>query len=104
MLSNEPGLQFVRSKNIADNKVVRALIASFIRLLRDIQAALNNDLVGLEQPRDLYRNLFPAARRTLYPGNLGNITAHGNRNAAKELNPFCNGIDHLDLLTEVLIK
>ena len=61
-------------------------------------------LVGFEQAGDLDGHLFPASWRTADAGGLGYICAHGDGDAAKELNALGDGIDHLDLLVEVFVE
>src|ERR1700722_4391381 len=83
MLADEPGLQLIGAQNIADNQIVGSLISRFVGQIRDVEAALNDDLVSLEKAGDLYRNLFPATRRPLEARDLGDISAHGDSDAAE---------------------
>src|ERR1700733_4041570 len=83
MLANEPGLQLVGAENIADNQIVGSLISRFVRQIRDVETALNDHLVSLEETGDLNRHLFPATRRPLDSGYLGYAAAHRDRDAAK---------------------
>ena len=70
----------------------------------DVEAALDDEFVGLEEAGDLDGHLFPAAGRARDAGGLACIAAHGDGDAAEELNALGDGVDHLDLLVEVLIE
>jgi len=74
------------------------------RLPRDIEATLDDDLVGFEESGDLDLNPFPAARTTRDAGHLGHITTHGDGDAAEELDSLGDGVDHLNLLVEVFVE
>jgi hypothetical protein len=71
VLTDEPGLKLVWAEDVADDQVVGAPIACLVGRLRDIEATMDDDLVGLEESGDLDRNPFPAARRTRDAGHLG---------------------------------
>jgi len=104
VLADEPGLQLVGTEDVADDEVVGALVAGLAGIFGDVEAALNDDLVGFEEPGDLDGHLFPAARRALNAGGFGHVAAHGDGDAAEELNALGDGVDHLDLLVEVLVE
>ncbi len=104
VLADEPGLELVGAEDVADDEIVGALIAGFRRPLGDVEAALDDEFVGLEEAGDLDGNLFPAAGRTVDAGDLGYIAAHGDGDAAEELDALGDGVDHLNLLVEVLIE
>ena len=63
VLAEEPGLEFVGAEDVADDEVVGALLAGLVGGFGDVEAALDDDLVGLEEAGDLDGNLFPAAGR-----------------------------------------
>ncbi len=49
-------------------------------------------------------HLFPASRRALDTGGLGYVAAHGDGDAAKELDALGDGVDHFNLFVEVLVE
>ena len=104
MLAEEPGLQFVGTEDVADDEVVGALVAGLAGGFGDVEAALDDEFVGLEEAGDLDGDLFPAAGRAWDAGGLACIGAHGDGDAAEELNALADGVDHLELLVEVLIE
>src|SRR5215468_4197634 len=65
MLVQKPLLEFVGAEHIADDQVVRAFVANRLGLRRQLAALSNDDLVCVEQTRDLDWHFFPAAWRTL---------------------------------------
>src|SRR5260370_21971576 len=85
VLADEPGLQLVRTEDVADDEVVGALVAGFCGRVGYIEAALDDDLVGFEEAGDLDGHLFPASRRALDAGGLGYVWGHGDGDAAEEL-------------------
>src|SRR6266550_5819006 len=104
VLADEPGLQLVGPEDVADDKVVGALIAGVAGGFGDVEATLDDDLVGLEEAGDLDGHLFPASRRALDAGGLGYVAAHGDGDAAEKLDALGDGVDHFDLLVEVLVE
>jgi hypothetical protein len=104
VLTDEPGLEFVGPEDVTDDQVVGALIARFVGGVGDVEAALDDDFVGFEEAGDLDGHLFPASRRTADAGDLGYVAAHGDGDAAKELDALGDGVDHLDLLVEVFVE
>ena len=67
-------------------------------------AMANDNLMRIQQSRNLDRNLFPASGRTLDACGLGHIRSHGKRDSAKQLNPFSDRVHDLRLLSIVLIE
>ena len=64
----------------------------------------DNDVMGIQQPRNLHGNFFAAARRALNTGDFSNISRHGQTHATEELNALSNGINQLNLLGKMLIE
>ena len=60
VLPDKPRLQLIWPQNVADDHVVGAVVARLVGGLGDVGALLDDDLVRLEQPRDLHGHLFPA--------------------------------------------
>src|SRR5215469_6374392 len=59
--------------------------------------------MGIQQSRQLDRNFFAVARRTLDLSGFGYVRRHRDAHAAEQLNPFRNGIDQLNLLIVVFV-
>src|SRR5882757_8427827 len=104
VLAYEPGLEFVGPEDVADDEVVGALVAGLVGGFGDVKATLDDDLVSLEEAGDLDGHLFPAAWRALDAGGFGYVAAHGDGDAAKELDALGDGVDHFNLLVEVLVE
>jgi hypothetical protein len=104
VLADEPGLEFVGAEDVADDEVVGALVAGFVGCFGDVEAALDDQLVGFEETGDLDGHLFPAAGRAPDPGSFGYVCSHGDGDTAKELNALGDGVDHFDLFVEVLVE
>ena len=64
MLAEEPNLQLVGAQDVADCQIVGPVVAQFISPLGKFTARPNDDFVGVQQARELYRDLFTSARRT----------------------------------------
>src|SRR6266404_4721803 len=56
MLAQEPYLQFVGAENVADGQVVGAVVAQFVGALGELAALPDDDLMGIEQSRELHRD------------------------------------------------
>ena len=104
MVADEPALKLVGAEHIANDQIIRALIAGIVGCFRDVEAGFHDDFVRLKQARDLHRYLFAADRRRRDAGVLGDIAAHCDRYAAEELDTFSDGVDNFHLLFEMLIK
>ena len=104
MLADEPRLKLVGTEDIGDGKVVGAVVASFIGRISDLLAVFHDDPVRLEEAGDLHRDLFSTTRGGRNLAYLGYITAHGDADAAEELNAFRNRINEFNLLFEVLVE
>src|SRR5260370_17140538 len=63
VLAYEPGLELVGAEDVADDEVVGALVAGFAGGFGDVEAALDDELVGFEEAGDLDGHLFPASGR-----------------------------------------
>src|ERR1700689_1536640 len=64
----------------------------------------DDDLVGVEEARNLDRHFFPAPRRTLNARGFGHIGRHRKRNAAEKLYPLGDGVDDFRLLSVMLVE
>ena len=65
VLTEEPCLQFVGAQYIAHHHVIGSVIPNFIGAVGQLPAFPDDDLVRIQQPRNLNRHFFPAARRAL---------------------------------------
>ena len=104
MVADEPGLEFVGAEDIAHREIIGAVVSDLVGGFGDLVALLHDDLVGFEEARDLDRDLFAAARRSGDLGDFGCIAAHGDGDAAEQLDAFGDGVDDFYLLVEVLIE
>src|SRR5947209_841754 len=103
VLADDQGLQLVGPDDVADYEVVGARSAGLGGCVGYVGAALEGDLVGFEEAGDLDGHLFPASRRALDTSGLGYVAAHGDGDATEKLDAFGDGVNHFDLLVEVLV-
>jgi hypothetical protein len=73
VLADKPGLEFVRTQDIADQHIVRARILEIVRLLGKFTDFLHDEVVCLKQTRNLHRHLFAVNRGTLEAGIGRNV-------------------------------
>ena len=104
VLADEPGLELVGAQDVGDDHVVGAIVARLVGRSRRCRGTLHDDLVGFEQAGDLDGNLFPAPGGRGILVSLGNVAAHGDADAAEQLDALGDGVDHLGLLFVVLIE
>ena len=104
MLGQKPYLQFIRSNDVADEQIVRSVVARFIGLLRCVAGLFQDRFMRLEQTRKLHRDLLTAARGPRDLGGFRYVRGHGNTDAAKQLNAFGDGVNQLGLFAEMLIE
>src|ERR1700756_4751809 len=104
MLAQKPHLQFVGTQNIADYQVIRAVVAQFGSASRQLPAVANNNLMRVQQTRNLNRRFLSAAWWTFDARGLGNIGGHGQRNSAEQLDALGDLIDDLHLLVIMLVE
>src|ERR1700682_2189857 len=60
--------------------------------------------MGIQQARELYRHLFPSARRPRDPCGLGNVVGHSQAHASQQLNALGNRVNQFRLLSIVLVE
>ena len=58
-------MQFIPAQDIAHNKIIRPIVAESRGAFGQSAALADDDLVGVQQPRELHRDLFASARRAL---------------------------------------
>src|SRR6266566_2771965 len=104
MFGQEPDLEFVGANDVADQHVVGAVVAGFAGLLGHGASFFEQEFVSVEEPRNLYGNLFAAARRAGNDGSLGDVGGHGQADAAERLEAFGDGVDQFVLLFIMLIE
>src|SRR5271154_3649636 len=102
MLAYEPDLQLIGSQYITDHHIIGPVISQGRSQFRQFAAVPDNDLVRVQQARQLYRNLFPSLGWPLDSGRLRHIVGHRDAEAAEQLNPFGNRVNKLRLLSEML--
>src|SRR5215467_1926739 len=104
MFAQEPHVHFVSAEHVTDYEIVCACVAEFIGAVREFAALPNDDLVRVQQTRNLYWNLLPPAGWALDLRGFGNVRRHGDANASQHLNALGNCVHDLDLLGEMLIE
>ena len=104
MFAQKPDLKFIATQHVAHEEVVRAIIAQFRSAPCQLAGFPNDDLVGIQQTRQLNRNFFPTTRRSLDLRGFCHIRRHSDAHAAKELNAFRNRVHQLNLLIEVFVE
>ena len=65
MFAEEPDLEFIGAQHIADGEIVGAIVSYCVGTASQGAAMADDDLMSVEQARDLHRHFFPAPRRTL---------------------------------------
>jgi hypothetical protein len=89
---------------VADQEVV-VLSSPFLGVCPAIVRASSKIIsLGMEQARDLDRNLSASSRRSGNHGRLCNIRCHRETDTAQRLNPLSDGIYQLVLLLVVFIE
>src|SRR5579884_2947607 len=83
MLAQEPNLEFTGAQHFANEQVVGALIAQSGGAARQFPGLPNDDLVRIQQARELNRNLLPTARRAFNLCGFGDIRRHRQAHPAK---------------------
>src|SRR5579862_3279822 len=104
VFAQKPGLQFVGAQHIANGKIIGAVIPQLVGAFGQLTAVANDDLVRIEQARDLHRNFFAIFRRPLDLSELGNVMRHRDGESAEQLNAFSDGVDNFGLLAEVFVE
>src|SRR5437868_3468272 len=104
MLAEKPDLQFVGAQNFADDEIVGSIVAQFHGTAGEFAGIANDNLVGIEQTRKLYRHFFPAARWTLNLRGFRHVRRHGKAHSAEQLNPFRDSVHKLHLLVKMFVK
>jgi hypothetical protein len=104
MVADEPGLKLVGAEDVADHQIIGPVVSDLVGGFGNVVALLHDELVGFEEAGDLDGNLFAAARRSWDPGDFGYIAAHGDGDAAEELDALGDGVDDFELFVEVLIE
>src|SRR5439155_8444684 len=93
VLAQKPDVHFVGAEDVADDHVVGAVVAQFGGAAGQGAAVADDDLVSVQQARELDGDLFPAPRRALDLGGFGDVVGHGDAHAAEDLDAFGNGVD-----------
>src|SRR5712672_1161274 len=104
VLGHKPGLQLVGADYVADQHIIGAIIAGFLRLLGHGARFFEDEFVSLEQPRNLHRRFLATTRRPGNHGRFGNVGGHRQANAAQKLDALGDGVHQLILLAVMLIK
>src|SRR5688572_8026470 len=102
VLGDEPYLQLVGTDHVADNQIVRAVVAVLGRQPCHGARFLENDLVRVQKTRNLHRCFFAALGRPWNKRHLGDVGRHRNADAAEQLNAFGDFVNQPVLLLVVL--
>jgi hypothetical protein len=100
----KPDLHLMGAEDVADQKIIRSIIARRGHLPGRLSHFSDNDFMRFQQPRELHWHLFTPPRRTFEASHLGHIVRHCHTNASEGLNPFSEHIDEGDLLPIVFIE
>ena len=104
MFGEEPDLEFVGANDIADEKIVGAIVAGVIGFFGHGASFLEDHFMGFEEAGNLDGSFFAAARWARNDGCLRNIRGHGDADAAEELDAFGDRVHEFDLFAEMLIE
>src|SRR6476661_6618093 len=104
MLRQEPHLELVGPDDVADQQIVSPVVSRLVGLAGGFPAEGQNQLVGLEQPGDLYRHFLPTARRTRNAGLFRDIGAHRQADTPEQLDPLGDLVHQLVLLLVMLVE
>src|SRR5215831_5459999 len=64
----------------------------------------HDELMCIQQTRDLHRHLFPASWWTFNARSLRDVMCHRQRYPSKQLNSLGDGVNEFHLLLEMLIE
>jgi len=73
MLGDEPALQLVRSHDLADDQIVRAIVAALRCFARERACLLQHDFMSIEQSAQLTRHALATARCSRDTGFLHDV-------------------------------
>src|SRR6266851_1119292 len=104
MFGDEPDLQLVGADDVADQKIVGAVVAGFVGLFGHSAGFLEDHFVSLEEARNLNRHFFAAARWTGNDGGFGDVGGHGQADGAEALNAFGDAVYQFILFFVVFIE
>src|SRR5262245_9586523 len=76
VLRQEPHVHLVRPNDLADHQVVGAVVARLLGHLGRRVSLAQDELVRLEQTRELHRNFLAPARRPFDFGHFGHVVGH----------------------------
>jgi len=104
MLREEPDLCLVDTDDVAHNQIVGSVITALGRHPGYDATFPQDNLVRLQQPRNLCPCLFTASRRAGNQRRLRDVGAHREAHAAQRLDALCNGIDADGLFPGVFVE
>jgi len=103
MFAQEPGLKFIAPQHLTHNQVIRAIVPKCRSTPRQLPGLANDNLVSIEQSRQLNWDFFPATRRPLDLCSLSHIGGHGHADTSQQLNSFGDRVNNIHLLTVMLV-
>src|SRR4030088_2151717 len=104
MLAKEPDLQFICTQNVADHQIISAIVANCRSSPRQRAALANDDLMGVQQARELYGNFLSSTRRPFNLGGFGHVVSHGYTHTTEQLNTLGNIVHQFGLFTKMFIE
>src|SRR6266404_6082446 len=88
MFAQEPYLLLIGAEHLTHNQVVRAVIPELSCTARKDSNLTYDDLMSVNQARQLNRNFFSTARWSFNLGRFRDIGCHRQTHTSKRLNPF----------------
>ena len=104
MLFDKPGLLLVQTDDVADKKIIRAVVAMFRSPAGCLPSEAQHNLVRRQQSFQLRYWRLPVTRRARDLALFGSIRAHGKADTAQLHDPFRNLVDQFALLCLVIVE
>src|SRR5262245_15840206 len=86
VLRDKPHLQFVPTDDVADDQIIGTVVTRLRRAASHGMCFLQDNLMRVQQARNLYRWLFTTLRRPWNQRGLRNIVRHRDTHATQQLN------------------
>jgi hypothetical protein len=104
VFGDEPSLRFVGANDVADEHVIRAVVAGIVCGFCELASFLQDQFVRFQEARNLLRNFFAMNGRAFEPGVLGDVMGDGYGDSTEGLDTFGEDVDQFCLLAKVLIE
>src|SRR5262249_57233704 len=103
MLTQEPDLKLIGAEHLTHNQIVGAIVAEVSSTPTQCPGIANNNLVGINQSRQLNGDLLAATRRPFDLCSLSHVGSHGQAYAAEEVNPLGNRVNQVNLFAIMFV-